>query len=426
MTDDELENLLSVVKRTGRKYSAIAKAAGMDEAQLSRYVNGEVLIRNTRQKTKDRLSKAFDKLFIQDLSFLDTKPFATIESHSEIEEIIKQKLDADFNLSAISNSSELVQGKQVFVNRGTIISSIPQFEKVQRVGHLRGYDLLRAELPRLLDLQRFSAEPMEVKDDIITLQKYTQKYGPLQANCNIQLAPLATFLALKEYLKVDIEIDVNHASGVELMHDVAKDVDRRPLDFFVCTTGAFNMTLIGQHGLPTIYQPVIPICYEMHEYLYDPRTLRGAPRNPSVVVAYDLSAGYEDVLVGLANREIPKVEVHLEDQFATLLLLFENRLDTGKAVNLWQPISTVLHKRRGWVKTTLRPYRSLLVLYQHNRFSHKSFVEVSDALCRLFVYEWNQLKRSRSAAIGLFWGNTKLKSHFLRGAGLNLVVPEKL
>ena len=423
MTDEELEYEFRAFKETGRKYSVLAKKTGLSKEVISRYKTGRVSIRRASQKTKDKFATAFKQFAVQDL-LLDARPFSTIDSHREIEALIEQKLLSDFKLSAISDRSQLDKGGMTFDERAKIISTIPEFGRVRDVGQLRGYGSLQGELRNLVTRSVTSGPYNEqMKADIAVLRTYSEKHGPLRASCNIQLGPLATFMALKEHRKIAIEIDIRHASGVELMHDVATQTGK-PLDFIVCTTGAFNMTLVAFHNI-VAYHPVIPVCYEIHEYLYDSRMTRGAPSKPSVVVAYDLSAGYEDVLVGIGKQEIPKVEIRREDQFASLMLLFRNNLDTGKAVNLWQPLSTVLQNRQGWVRTALRPYKSLLVLYQHERFSREQFSKVSAAMRRLFVFEWNRLKRCEPSEVtGLFWRNSDLKVQFLRGAGLNLVLPD--
>ena len=225
---------------------------------------------------------------------------------------------------------------------------------------------------------------------------------------------------MRESHQIEIAVDLDHASGVELMHKVARHLDDQPYDFLVATTGSFNMTLVGQHDVGQ-YEPVFPVCYEEQQILYDPRKSRQVDPPLRRVFSYSRSSGDEELRV--RKDELPHVENMRYDQFADLVTLI-SKLDEGMAVNLWDPITRVLRHHYGWVQAaTFRPYKNQIVFYQHKRFSGSSLTRITSAFQRLFVYEWNCLRQFRgSMSIGLLWDDQELKRQIWRGAGLNVVL----
>ena len=345
-------------------------------------------------------------------------PFQS-DATSSVDRVIRLKLAADFATSAISDPTGLVLGKQTFLDRSTILASIPEFRAVKDFGSLLGYGSLRKELSHLV---RISHERVvdDFREDVRALQAYASAHGPVQVSCAVLPGPLATFYAIRENHQIEIAVDLDHASGVELMHKVARLLDDQPYDFFVATTGSFNMTLIGLHGV-TQYEPVFPVCYEEQQILYDPRKSRREDALLRRVFSYRNSSGDEELRV--RKDELSHVENARQDQFADLVTLIW-QLDEGMAVNLWDPITRVLRHHYGWVQAaSVRPYKNQVVFYQHRRFSQNSLLKISRAFQRLFVYEWNHLRKFReSMSLGLLWDDQDLRRQIWRGAGLNVLL----
>ncbi len=418
LTDDEVRVKSKALVAMGFKQSALADAAKIDRSQFSRFLSGG---KNLGADRRGRLIAVVQEALAQFGNRPASNACAPPKDYIDVDALIAMKLKADFDKSAISTPGQLVLGKQRFVERSDIITKYPEFALAKSVGGLQGYDRFLNELDGLILANRKAAEwPNDVaRQQIMVLKQYNKVHGPLRANCNIQLAPLATMYALRNYCGIDIDVDVRHASGVEMIHDLAKQMDTRPYDFIACTTGAFNLTLVGQYHITT-YQPVVALCYEDHEFLYDAKRLGETTPELRVIVTYGYSASDENAMVSQHTGELRQIEVQQEDKISTLVRMF-SRLEDGMAINLWAPLTVVLRKRFGWARAALPPYPSQIVLYQHERFSLRSLLPVSDAFRRLYVQQWNWLRIHRGEALSQFWGNKELKYQFWRGAGLDVL-----
>lgn len=380
------------LERLGFKEQDLAAAAGYKSAaHLSRMVQGHD--HNPRQSTQERIFSALAELRQRRLNALGVNSPFHSDAVSRIDKIIRLKLAADFATSAISDPAGLVLGKQTFLKRSNIIASIPEFRAVRDFVSLRGYNSLRKELSYLVRTSHERAIA-DLREEVRALQAYASAHGPVRVSCAVLPGPLATFYSMRESHQIEIAVDLDHASGVELMHKVARHLDDQPYDFLVATTGSFNMTLVGQHDVGQ-YEPVFPVCYEEQQILYDPRKSRQVDPPLRRVFSYSRSSGDEELRV--RKDELPHVENMRYDQFADLVTLI-SKLDEGMAVNLWDPITRVLRHHYGWVQAaTFRPYKNQIVFYQHKRFSGSSLTRITSAFQRLFVYEWNRLRQFRGA-----------------------------
>jgi hypothetical protein len=404
---DDLKQILSTFLSTARwSQRDLASEAQIHESHLSRILAGARTNAHTRQKLLDACKRC-------DPSQAIVLP-PNMTADFTIEDIIKLKLNADFDRSAISGPG-LVSAKHDYQTRVDAVSSIQRFKLVRQFKELSGYDQLRRDVPVLARLAHVGGPTNEIDNDVKIVREYVENRGALRVSCAILPGPLATMYAMRTKHGINMDIDVEHGSGVELMHGVFEGKGK-PYDFFVVATGAFNLTLVGARNV-TRYRPRLMVCYEDQEYLYRPwRPTRGAPKM-AVVTDYLDSSGHEERIV--RAQELGNVESRSMDHFTSLVRMFPT-IDEGMAVNVWDPLSVVLRKRFGWANAVLRPYRSLICLYQHERFSRTSFDSVGDSFQRFFVYQWNRLKHSREEALGFLYGNRHLAQQFWRGAGLDV------
>lgn len=259
---------------------------------------------------------------------------------------------------------------------------------------------------------------------IAELARFTRDRGrPLRVGCGILPGPIATILAMQADIQskhsdqIILALEMDHASGVELVSAAAREPRDTAFDFLVAATGAASLTLVGTQNCRD-YRPLFPVHYEKQVCLYRSSS-KARPVGIKQLSVYAASSGLEEALIRRHELDIKEIVQH--ELFTTLVELLI-RVDDGQAINVWDPLSEYLEKRFGWCRAIATPYLSQICLYQHTSLNKAFAIPAADAFKTLFLHHWVRLAEDPYKALGYLFDQRTLKHQFAIGSGMTIPI----
>lgn len=375
--------------------SSLARAADMSPQQLHYF---EVNTSKGDPETRKRIARGLAKLTGQEWEGADLAkgtwglPSAQVLS---LADSLREKTLVDLRLSALSATDDFIEAIRTYNERVKTLSNVQSaFRSLTALG---GFSADTRFLARLRSAERHAARPLDWREALQAFPRSIpdeiKRAADVLSSRRLRIAsaplpgPVATLRALRDRSQLGLPLvwEVPDRTGVELMHRVAGNPGS--FDFFFVAMGTFNLSLALDRGV-TCYHPLLPIHYEQQRWVYRKTTPRAA-RHRMISALEGSSVAEELRVTDRARRDGLKIVWKTDVEAIAEKLA---NIDQGEGICLWDPISERAKDHFDWLVSEDECYRSLIFLYQHERYLKKDLREVAAAFMTVFSWQWNKLR----------------------------------